>query len=285
MGLADLDDPNSKLFNRDRGRPIQGPGGPGPGGGGGARGVAGGPFAGVAGGPGGPDGASLLRALLKKRLLGARGVPYQVPGGPVSAPAPADTASNVMGLAPWQRGGASPLGPAPGGIQFPGGGHDPGVIPEGQRTGDTTDRSYGNPNVAPFVGLDLLIKFLQAGSLGPNPSGAILDSVRGRALDDAEAARSRSELAAQSLGADPATAASYALRAGLQGQSDVSKAVNNSVTDQLTARQDFGQRLLMQLIQGVLSERAASAGNQGGGTDYGGLLGGLGGLIGGLKKG
>lgn len=282
MGVFDPEDPGLKQGrNPAPGGPIGGGGGGG--GGFGFGGGGGGLLAGtVTAGPGGE--AAALRALLRKRLLGARGAPYQTPGaGPTAVPTGSEAIStvggppppnNLSGLMSLMRPGAGRFDLRPAG--GPSGTTDPGVIPPERRTGDTTDRSYNDPRVAPFVGLDLLIKFLQAGSLGPNPSGATLDAVRSEALGAADAARQRSELAAQSMDVDPATRASYALRTGLQGQSDVSRAMSDAVLKQLMAREGFGQDLLKQLIAGIQQQNVATSGRGSGGLDWGGLIEGLG---------
>ena len=264
--MPDLEDPGFKSWVR--GTPGGGnrtyPGGSPPGGGGGfltGGGLVSGPVAGA--GPGGE--AAALRALLRKRLLGTRATPL------------ASSQPNVMGLAPWQQrpagGGMVPGGGGPGGMRPP----DAGVIPPGQRTGDTTDRSYNDPRVAPFVGLDLLIKFLQAGSLGPTPGGLSLDVLRDTARSEAEAGRQRNDLIAQSMDVDPATRASYALRSGLQGQSDVSRSVNDAVAGDVASREAFGRQLLQQLIAGIQQQNIATSSRGGGqGTDWGGLISGVG---------
>ncbi len=245
------------------------------GGGGGGGGPGGTPgFGGGSLGFGGPtlgagSEAAKLRAMLRKRMLGSRAVPYQQPGGAQPA-----QPGGVAGLQAMVPGGGSKFGPintagmngtsyALGASPAPSG-PPPAPAPAGP-PGDLTDRTYNDPRVAPFVGLDLLIKHLGAGNLGPNPSQNILDAIRGEALSNAEAGRSRMELAAQSMGADPASRASYGLQAGLKGQSDVSQALNSSVARQYEDRQKFAQQLLQQMMQAVYNERAATAGRGGGG--------------------
>lgn len=265
-------------------------GGPGPGPGG-LPGFGGGGTIGGSPSIGSSPESAMLRSLLRKRLLGTRSTPYQQPGESVASGGAPGAPGGVQGLQPFQgmvngrqptssmlsplgRPGAPPPAPA-----TPGQHPQPGI---GPIQGDLTDRTYNDPRVAPFVGLDLLIKHLGAGNLGPNPSQGMLDALRSQALESSEAARSRGELAAQSMDVDPATRASYALRSGLQGQSDVSRSLNDVVANSYAERQKFAQMLLQQMIGGIQQQNVATSGR--GGTDWGGILGGLGSVGGAIRR-
>jgi hypothetical protein len=95
---------------------------------------------------------------------------------------------------------------------------------------------------------EILKLFLSSGAFSPEANKGIMDATRERALGDAEANRQHAQLVAQSLGTDPATAASYALRSDLGSQGDVSKALSDASYGEATHQRDFGQQLLMGLL-------------------------------------
>lgn len=124
--------------------------------------------------------------------------------------------------------------------------------------------------------LDIIKQFRDAGFYSPEKNQALFDSVRSNAVGDAQALMQRNRLTAQSMGTDPATAASYALQSDLQGQGNVSDALNKTALQQLLNRENLSQDLLKTYLSGMLGRSNDSGG---GGTDWGSILGGLGGLI------
>jgi hypothetical protein len=102
----------------------------------------------------------------------------------------------------------------------------------------------------------LLREFLSTGTFDPGVNPDILGLVRSNALSDAQAGQAHNDLLAQSLGVDPATRASAALRSDLQGQGNVARAVSGATLEELTHQRDFGQQLLEALLgkQGAQNE-------------------------------
>lgn len=107
---------------------------------------------------------------------------------------------------------------------------------------------------------DILRNYLGSGAFSDKVNPAIMEGVRRNALSDAEANRQHAALMAQSLGADPATAASYALRSDLQSQGGVAKSLADASLGELTHQRDYGQNLLMALLGGQGTQNTAKGG-------------------------
>ena len=269
---ADLDDPGTKLAIRGQraGGTITGsPGGSGTlsGGGGGVLGVS----SALTGGAGE---AAALRALIRKRQLAARGVPYQpTPAAPTAAPAPAPAADSLMGM---PTGGSSWLQKLSGGGGIVGAANGNGVPKDAN--GLPVDVNFGKGLEGTINGI--LREFLGTGAFGNKPNPAVMDLVRSKALLDAQGLRDHNALAAQALGADPATAASYALRSDLQSQGGVARALSDATLQQSSQAEDFGRQLLLALLGAKLERNGQRSG---GGADLGGLASGVGTILAGLS--
>lgn len=186
-----------------------------------------------------------LKALIRKRYLGAP--PSAAPG----------TAASVMGTLPFQ---AAPAAAAPAAVAAPaaasgGIGHFTPPIGQPAPAGGNpfTPGSERVPGVnfgGGFFGAlnEILRGGYGSGAFSSQPNQAILDMVRSLALSDAEAARSRTALQSQSLGADPATAASYALQSDLESQHGVAEALSRAILGELTQGRDFTRTLLLSLL-------------------------------------
>jgi hypothetical protein len=287
-----LTDPEYKAFVRSsRG------GGSGPVGGGGSfaplgGGGGGGALASLNMTTGGNDGA--LRALLRRRLRppGASGGPsYMAPatgqpsaldavlgggkvtGGMDTSGLSTSPTMTAFGRMPQRAGGGGPVRP-----NTP----TPAINPAINPPAPAAPWDPNDPNSAPsspwangdngFLQnlITILGRFNATGAFTPNGSSAVNNAVRSNAVGDAQAMLQRNKLAAQSLGTDPATAASYALQSDLRGQSDVSNAVNRSALEQLLGQQKFGQDLLSSYMRGVWGNKGGSGG--GGGMDTGDYL-------------
>lgn len=183
-----------------------------------------------------------IRELIRKRYLGA-------PPPPPS----------VMGLQPFQTAAASPAAAAaPSPTYRTGAGPTQAAVPTAAAPAAAAPApafsGYSDPGTADYgAGLfgslsSLLRGFQGAGTFAPGPNQAIMELVRALALQDAEAARARNALAAQSLGVDPATAASFALRSDLESQGGVAEALSRASLGELTHQRDFGQQLLLALL-------------------------------------
>jgi len=121
----------------------------------------------------------------------------------------------------------------------------------------------------------ILDAFRKAGFFDPTPNAAIMDATRSKAMGDAQALRQRNDLRAQSLGADPATAASYGLQSDLNTQGNVADIMSGTALQQLMGKQNFSEDMLKTYLSGVLGRSGQSSG----GSDFGSILAGLGSII------
>lgn len=267
--LADLDDPGVKLAIRGgrAGGTITGS----PGGGGTLGGGGGSLASSVAGGAIGGAGseAAAVRALLRKRMLTTTTAPSYLSATTPTATPPAAAApaagSSMSSLFDMASGRFRRPGATPGGL-FPPGGQaatpppNPGTWGGINESGSNvpSDVNFGSG----FFGTlnDILRNYLGSGAFSDKVNPAIMEGVRRNALADADAARQRNALAAQALGADPATAASYALRSDLSSQGSVAKALSDASLGELTHQRDFGQNLLLALLGGQGTQNSAKGG-------------------------
>lgn len=139
---------------------------------------------------------------------------------------------------------------------------------------------YGNLNWGELQRL-IFSGFGRAGAFDPMGNPAILDEISRRGQQAAASAENRARLSSRLSGLDPAAAASYAMEAGLRGQSDTAQAVSNALLEQLMAQDAFGKSVMMGFInpnQGAFSQNWVQQ-QQPRPNQWAQLLGGLGGSV------
>jgi hypothetical protein len=186
-----------------------------------------------------PNDAARIRALIRSRYIGSDRTPsFTAPG-----------AATLAGPKPFQAPPAMPNS----GINVPGAVPGLPTVQDSSKVPPPPPTGYLSPDInygKNFLGTlnDILRGFQSSGAYGPGVNQGILDAVRSLALGDAAASRAHNALVSQSLGVDPATAASYYLRSDLGSQGDVARAVNAASLGELTHQRDFGQQLLELLL-------------------------------------
>lgn len=246
--------------------------------GGQAPGWAGLPQGGEWGGMGGMGGSAVRRRMARP-MMGAGGGPMIGGTG----------GSQIGGIGnPWGGGGIS--NPWGGGIGLgnpPGGARPAPSAPWSPAWQPGPEHTLWNPV---FTIADLIRNAITGanpgfgGAFGLNPPAAIMEGVRGQAVADAGARERAARLGLQSRGdVDPSTYGFQALQSQLQGQDQTSRAMNQANLGLRQQQlQNYWGLLNAMLREGSATDRAylgAAQQQQGGGFDWGGLLGGLGGFL------